>query len=101
MDVAGLRKLLDEATERPWATHGACVWSPGGKAMVAGLSEPHPPSNIVEHVPLGLGSPDHEQAFASGDLLVAAVNALPALLAEADLLRELVEGEVSPDDPDW
>ena len=76
--IAELRRLLDNATARPWEADGSQVWGPDG-VLVAAVRE-H--STIVDR-------PD-------ATLLAAAVNALPALL-DAAAERNALAASSSPD----
>ena len=68
-DVAELRRLLSEATPRPWEAEGSQLWGPDG-VLVAAVRE-H--SAIVDR-------PD-------AHLIAAAANSMESLLDDADALR--------------
>jgi len=63
-----LREKLDAATERPWFDAHGGIWTGDGETLVA--------SGATE---------------ADADLIVAAVNALPELLARSDALEVATE----------
>jgi hypothetical protein len=80
---AGLRRLLAEATPRPWGR------SSENDELVSASSRTHPDMNTV--VCYGEGD---QEGIADAALIVAAVNALPALLAVVDA-AERAEDEMN------
>jgi hypothetical protein len=74
--IDDIKRLLGEATPGPWALHNeTCVSS--GDTMTAQTCDDEP-----ENTP---------QAEQNAALIVAAVNALPSLLADIELLREALQ----------
>jgi len=76
--VEDLRALLEKATARPWMGRAEHIHSRSGN--VCSVSSPRA-STIVGYHEVKLGADDAEEAWANAALIVAAVNALPDLIA--------------------
>lgn len=70
-------------TPEPWERSGGNIWA-GGEAggNICQIGEPRV-STLVSHTPLGLRSPDWDEAQANGDRIIAAVNACASISTEA------------------
>ena len=77
-DLSKLRELLEKATPGPWETRHNLDW---GSSMILGKHESRP---VVADVLRAMGGVAHCDA----NLIVAAVNALPHLIAELTTARE-------------
>ena len=84
LNLDELEALLEKATERPWercgSETGGCtcslVWSAGDNSV------------LIHDAPSDEDGPVSSRKVADANLITAAVNALPELIAEVRLLRQ-------------
>lgn len=98
VDLEELARRLEAATPGPWGRYGSSIDPLTGRD-----GPPRPSKGSLEAAPgLSIGSVQHTEPLArfsgyllpveaNADLVVAAVNALPALLAEVRALRDDAE----------
>lgn len=98
IDLATLERLLAAGTARPWRVEYDDRWSrPGGERRVTGVYAPDTtedfgagPENVQNRI-IETDGGHYEPRQPDADLIVAAVNALPALLRIARAAEAFIE----------
>jgi hypothetical protein len=86
-DLSKLRELLEKGTPGPWRTLDQYIDADTGPLPIA--------TGWYDHMTME-GGQHHQAALANAALIVAAVNALPHLIAELTTAREALADVVNP-----
>jgi hypothetical protein len=100
VDVEALRRLLEKATARPWELQDGCSWRRiGTRGHDGNVLCPSVYSNRDNHPDLVAGR--GEDVYDNLRLIVALVNAAPALIASAERASRLEAAFQYIDAMDW